>query len=45
MSQKQWAQARGVRYATARSWHHRAEQAIREYAKAERKRREQDALD
>ena len=28
---KQWAKARGVKYATARCWRHRAELAIREY--------------
>jgi hypothetical protein len=34
MTQKEWAEARGVAHATARSWRHRAEQAIREYEKA-----------
>jgi len=38
VSQKDWAQARGVPHATARSWRHRAEQAIKEYEKARRKK-------
>lgn len=34
MSQKEWAKARGVEYATVRSWHCRAEQAVRKNEKA-----------
>jgi len=45
MTQKEWAKSRGVNYETARSWCHRAERAIREYAKAEQERREQDVPD
>ena len=37
MTEKEWAEARGVKYATARSWRHRAETAIREYETARRK--------
>ncbi len=40
MSQKEWAKARGVKHATARSWQYRAEQDIQEHEEAERKRRE-----
>jgi DNA-directed RNA polymerase specialized sigma24 family protein len=40
MSQKDWAAAHGVSYATVRSWHHRAEQAIQEH---ERRRLEETA--
>ncbi|MBE3135759.1 MAG: hypothetical protein IMZ55_19995 [Acidobacteria bacterium] len=45
MNQREWAEARGVAHATARSWRHRAEAAVQEYAKAKRKRREREALD
>jgi len=38
MTEKEWAKARGVKYATARCWRHRAEAAIREYEKARRER-------
>ncbi len=38
MSQKEWAEARGVAYATVRSWRYRAELAIRQYEKARRER-------
>jgi len=31
MTEKEWAKARGVKYAKARSWGHRAEMAIQEY--------------
>jgi len=37
MTQKEWAEARGVPHATARSWRYRAEVAIREYEKASRR--------
>lgn len=37
MTQKEWAQARGVPHATVRSWRHRAVQAIREHEKVRRK--------
>ena len=37
MTQKEWAEARGVPYATVRSWRHRAEKAIREYEKGRRR--------
>lgn len=40
MTEKQWAEARGVAYATVRSWHFRAEAAIRKHEKA-RSTREQ----
>jgi len=36
MTQKDWAEARGVKHATARNWHFRAKQAIQEYARAHR---------
>lgn len=36
MSQKEWAEARGVPHATARSWRHRAERDIGKYEKARR---------
>ena len=39
MTQKEWADARGVPHATVRSWHFRAEEAIRRF---ERARREQE---
>jgi len=42
MTQKEWAKARDAAYATVRSRHHRAEQAIQEYEKARRQMR-QDA--
>jgi len=38
MSQNEWAEARGVAHATVRSWHHRAEMAIRKYEKDRRDR-------
>jgi len=41
MTEKQWAEARGVAYATVRSWHFRAEAAIRNHEKA-RHAREQE---
>jgi len=41
MTEKQWAEARGVAYATVRSWHFRAEAAIRRHEKA-RHAREQE---
>ncbi len=37
MTQKEWADARGFTYATVRSWHFRAEAAIRKYEKARHK--------
>ncbi len=37
MNQKEWAEARGFTYATVRSWHFRAEAAIRKYEKARHK--------
>ncbi len=40
MTEKEWAAARGVAYATARSWHYRAVTAIRKYAKARREQEE-----
>jgi len=36
MTQKEWARARGLAYATVRSWHHRAETAIERYERAGR---------
>lgn len=36
MTEKEWAKARGVKYATVRSWRHRAEKAIRTQGKAPR---------
>jgi hypothetical protein len=42
MSQKEWAVKHGVTYATVRSWHARAEQAIMAY---EKKRREENTGD
>ena len=41
MTEKKWAEARGFAYATVRSWHFRAEAAIRRYEKA-RHAREQE---
>lgn len=41
MTQKEWAEARGFTYATVRSWHFRAETAIRKYEKARRKREQE----
>ena len=37
LTEKEWAKARGVKYPTARSWRHRAEQSIREYEKGRHK--------
>ena len=37
MSQKEWAEARGVPHATARSWRHRAEQAIQKHERMRRR--------
>jgi hypothetical protein len=37
MTQKEWAEARGFAYATVRSWHFRAETAIRKFEKARHK--------
>ena len=42
MSQKEWAEMRGVTYSTVRSWHHRAEKAIRRYE--EKRKRKIDDL-
>ena len=44
MTQKEWAKAHGVKHSAVRTRRHRAVQAIRTY-EAERKRREQEALD
>jgi hypothetical protein len=38
MNQREWAEARGVPYATVRSWHARAEASIREYEEAHREK-------
>jgi len=38
VSQKEWAEARGVKHSTARSWRHRAERAIQGYEAARPKR-------
>jgi len=45
LSEKEWAKARGVKYATVRSWRHRAEKAIRKHEGEKRRRRDQDVLD
>ena len=37
MTQKEWAEAHGVPEGTARSWRCRAEKAMREYEKRQRK--------
>lgn len=34
MTEKAWAESRGVPYATVRSWHHRAKMAIQKHVKA-----------
>jgi len=36
MTEKEWAKARGVKYATARSWRHRAQADISRYHTARR---------
>lgn len=41
MTQKVWAEARGFTYATVRSWHFRAEAAIRKYEQARRAQRQE----
>lgn len=41
MTQKEWAEACGFTYATVRSWHFRAEAAIRKYEKVRRKREQE----
>jgi|GEM_PF-1574159 len=40
MTQKVWAETRGVAYATARSWHYRAVTAIQKYVQARRQQEE-----
>ena len=41
MTQKVWAATRGFAYATVRSWHFRAEAAIRKYEQARREREQE----